>query len=178
MAEAIEIQIERSADQKSITVTDITNWAEVTGTIDSLTSITLNFYTTSTESIDDYYTFTSAEVDEYTANGYITLDFSDILGIATSSGYIPDNWYIVQMNANSGDYISNYEGFGTYKYVQYKVYERVNNIRTPETYRNLSEDLYQMHMYLKGLEYLDTSNTLSRDIKFKKRLAALTKILS
>lgn len=178
MTETLEIQIERSTDQKSITITDITDWSTITGTIDSLTSIVLNFYTTSTASSIQTYTFTELNLSEYTSNGEITLTFAEMFSSVTSAGFIADNWYIVQMTANDGDYISNYEGFGTYVYIKTKTYELINGLRTPEEYRGNIEYIYQIHMYLKGLEYLDTSNTLSRDIKFKKRLSALTKYLS
>lgn len=175
MAETLEIQVERSTDQKSITITDQTDWSQITGTIDSLTSIVIKFYTSSIASSDATYTFTTDEVSEYTSNAEITLTFETIFG----STYIADNWYIVQMEGNEDDYLSNYEGYGTYYYTKNKVYtQNVNGLNTPERDLSIMQPIHFNMISLKGLEELDNSNTLSRDIKFKKRLSALTKMLS
>lgn len=175
MAESISIDIIRSTDQKSITITDETSWAEISGTLESLTSITLNLYTSSTSSADYTYVMSESEILEYTSNGEITLTFSDIMGTT----YATDNWYIGQMDGNDSDYISNYEGFGTYYYVKNYIYNQlINGLNTPERDLSTIQPLHFSMLMLKGLEELDTSTVISRDIKFKKRLSALTKLVS
>lgn len=174
MAEAIQILVTRSANQKSITITDNTDWTDVNGTIDDFTDIVLNFYTTDTSSTVETYTFTSEEVLEYINNSTITLYFEDLFG----SEYIQDNWYIVQMVVNTDEFVSDYDGFGTYIYLKTKVYELINSLHTPTLYRSQMEKFYHLHMCIKALEYLDTSEILSRDVKFKKNLIALTKLVS
>jgi len=175
MAEALEIQIVRSADQRSITITDLTDWTSITGVRTGLTSIVISFFTTDTSTSIEDYTFTASELSEYTQNGTIILTFETIF----STEFITDNWYIVQMDGNSGDYLSNYEGFGTYYYTKNLVYNKyINGLRTPEQYRDNMESIYMLSMYLKGLKQVDTSNINSSDIKFTKRLSHLTKMIS
>lgn len=177
MSNSIEIKVERSIDQKSITVTDVTEW--VGDTIDSLVDIKLSFYINNGNTAFAEYEFTAGEEAEYTGSGEITLVFEDILpAVVTTDGFIPDNWYIVKMTADTETYVSNYEGFGVYTFIKNKVYDQVNGLRTPEQYRGNIEEIYQSFMFMKGLEYLDTSNILSKEIKFKKRLSALTKMLA
>lgn len=175
MAETIEITIERAANQKSITITDSTDWTAVTGTIDSLTSIVLSFYTSSTASADETYTFSAAELSEYTANGTINLTFLEVFG----STYVLDNGYKVQMVGNTDAYASNYAFFGTYYYVKNIIYTKyVNGLATPERDISIMQPIHYLLVCLKGLEELDNTNILSRDIKFTKRLSALTKMVS
>lgn len=172
--ESIQILVTRSTNQKSITVTDNTDWIGVNGTIDDFTDIVLNFYTTDTSSAVESYTFTPEEVIEYVSNSTISLDFEDVF----RAEYIQDNWYIVQMVVNTDDFVSDYDGFGTYIYLKTKVYELINSLHTPTLYRAQMEKIYQLHMFIRALEYLDTSEVLSRDVRFKKILIALTKMVS
>lgn len=170
MAETLKIQIERSADQKSITVTN-----QTTGAIDTLTSIVLYVYITTTSSPEYTYEFSAEELTEYKSNGSVTITFLDLSG----NTYLTDNWYLGLMDGNDGDYLSNYDGFGTYYYTKNKLYtEGVNGLNTPERDLPTMQALHFNMIALKGLEELDTSNNVSRDVKFKKRLSALTKMLN
>lgn len=172
MAEQILIKVTRSADQKSITVTDTTDWSIVTGTIDSLTDIILNFYTNDLETPSDSYTMTSEEEDEYTANGTISLTFLTMF----STEFIADDWYQVQMSATSGDYISNYYGFGVFISIKNTVYENIDDLYTPDRDKGHMESLYFQYMALNGLDWLDISEAANRQIKFERRLESLQKL--
>lgn len=172
MAESLIINVVKSTDYKSLTISDATDWTAITGTIDSLTTITLNFYTSSTELSDYTYSLTSLEVDEYVANEKITLTFLNILG----REYPLDNWYYVQMSANSGDYISNYSDFLSDIYITNKVYENVNDLYTPEPYKKTIEPLAMQVIFLEGMKYLGLSTLTDRDIKGKKRLNILNRL--
>jgi len=172
MAQELTIDVNISDDYKSIIINDQTNWAVIFGTIDSLTSIILYFYTSTTVSADYTYEFTEADLSEYVSNETITLTFDELF----SREYALDNGYEVKMVANTGDYISNYAFFGSDAYITNKVYENINNLRTPEVYRNGIEPLALQVMFLTSMKYLDKSTILDRNIKWKKRLNALNKI--
>ena len=172
MADQISILVSRSADQKSITVSDATsNWVDLEG-IESLTNITLNFYIGSLDSLTEYYTLTPEEVSEYTNNEEITLTFEKMFGV----DYLADSWWQVQLIGNTDEFISNYDGFGVYIAATYDVYENVNKLSTPDQYKASIEQLYWQHICLQGLNYLDVSDAASRGIKFAKRLTTIQKL--
>jgi len=166
MAIAITIQTSKSTDHKSITVVS-------TDYLDLITSIVLNFYTTSTVSPTDTYTFTETEVGEFISNGTITLTFLNMFSL----DYLSDNWYDVQMVGNDGDYISNLDGFASYAYLEPLIYiNNLNNLHTPDEQRGSIENIALQIMFLQGLKYLDTSTVNDRRIKSIKRLKALLKM--
>lgn len=164
MSETLTIDVNLASDYKSITITDDTDWSVITGTIDSLTSVTLSFYTTTTESSDYTYEFTATDLANYTNVGYITLTFETMFG----REYAIDNWYEVQMNGNSDDYLSNYAGFGTDVYITSSVYDNINSLHTPESYKYNIEPLALQIITLNAMKYLDTSTINDRSIKWKK----------
>ncbi len=167
MATTITIQATRSLDQRSVTITSESY-------LDLITSIDLNIYTTTLTTADATYTFTAGEVSTFVSTGTVTLTFEQIFG----TEFIQDNWYITYLTGNSGDYVSNYDGFGVYTYVKTKVFEQVNSLHTPEFITQTMESLFLKKLWLEGLEELDNSTIVSRDVKFKKRLSALTKMLA
>ena len=59
-----------------------------------------------------------------------------------------------------------------------KTFEQINSLHTPESISTTIENLFMKKLMLEGLEELDTSTIVSRDVKFKKRLSKLTKLLS
>lgn len=166
MSTLITIQTTRSLDQKSITI--VSN-----SYLENLTSVILNIYTNSLVTPIVSYTFDANELVAFVGNGSIDLVLKDIFG----TDFIQDNWYITYLTGNDGDIVSNYDGFGVYTYVKTKVYEQINSLHTPEYAVSRMESLFLKKIFLEGLEYLDTSTILSRDIKFKKRLLVLTKML-
>lgn len=174
MAEQIEILVTRSTNQKSITITDKTDWSTITGTIDSLVGIAVQIYTSDLDNADDTYTFTAEEESEYVANGTIELTFENMFG----SIYISDAWYQLTMTATDNAYISNYDGFPVYVTIKNKVCENINDLRTPENSRSYLEGLYHQYMLLDTLDWLDISDAASRQIKFTKNLIALQKLNS
>jgi len=166
----VDIHIEATLqnNQRSIKVTSTSN-------LSTITELVLNFYNTSDLTTPyETYTLTTPEVLEFDSNGEITLTFEDMFG----DEYIQDNWYILQVIGDSGDFVSNYDGFGVYTWVKTKVYEQVNSLHTPEIISTNIENLFLKKILLEGIEELDNSTIVSRDIKFKKRLAILTKMLS
>lgn len=171
MAETLTITVDISSDYKSIVVTDETDWTSLGDTIDSLTSITLNFYTTTLLSTAYTYEFNTNELDEYVALGTITLDFLDLF----SREYALDNWYDVQMVANDGDYVSVYDGFGSDAYITPKVFENVNNLYTPEPYKKTIEPIAMQVIFLEGMKWLGVSSLTDRKIKWAQRLNILTR---
>ena len=91
--------------------------------------------------------------------------------------YASDNWYIIQLEGSGDDdYTSNYDGFGSDAYITPKVYQNINNLHTPETRKDVVEELLMQVMMLEGMKYLDTSTINSRDNKWKKRFNALVKM--
>ena len=163
----ITIQTTKSTDQRSITITSESY-------LDLITSADLSIFTTSLSTAVATYTLSAGEVSTFVSTGSVTLTFLQIFG----TEFIQDNWYITYLDGNSGDYVSNYDGFGIYTYVKTKVYEQVNSLHTPEFTTSTMESLFLKKLFLEGLDYLDTSTIVSRDIKFKKRLSALTKMLA
>lgn len=166
----ISIEVTLQNNQKGITITS-------TSFLSSITEMVLSFYTTAgwdTYILWDTYTLTEAELLEFDSNGEITLLFEDMFG----DEYIQDNWYILQAVGDAGDYISNHDGFGVYFWVKTKVYEQINSLHTPEIISTNIENLFLKKMLLEGIEELDTSTIVSREVKFKKRLSILTKMLS
>lgn len=166
MATAIEIRTIRNSDSKGITITSESY-------LDAITSITLNFYVGNTDSIYDSYDLTELEVTSFVTNGTISLSFNTMFG----SEYLPDGWYDIQLIGNTGDYESNLDGFPTYAHIQSLVYiNNLNNLHTPDEYVGSIEKLALQVMWLKGLEYLDTSTVNDRRIKCIKRLKGLLKL--
>ena len=167
MATAIVIQTTRDSDSKGVTITSESY-------LDAITSITLNFYVGNTDSVYDYYDLTELEVTSFVTNGTISLSFSTMFG----SEYLPDGWYDIQLIGNTGYYESNLDGFPTYAHIQSLVYiNNLNNLHTPDEYVGSIERLALQVMWLKGLEYLDTSTVNDRRIKCIKRLKGLLKLI-
>lgn len=166
MATAIAIQTTRNSDSKGITIASESY-------LDAITSITLNFYVGNADSVYDSYSLTELEVTSFVTNGTISLSFSAMFG----SEYLPDGWYDIQLIGNTGDYESNLDGFPTYAHIQSLVYiNNLNNLHTPDEYVGSIEKLALQIMWLKGLEYLDTSTVNDRRIKCIKRLKGLLKL--
>ena len=166
MATAITIQTTRNSDSKGITITSESY-------LDAITSVTLNFYVGNTDSVYDSYNLTELEVTSFVTNGTISLSFPTMFG----SEYLPDGWYDIQLIGNAGDYESNLDGFPTYAHIQSLVYiNNLNNLHTPDEYVGSIEKLALQVMWLKGLEYLDTSTVNDRRIKCIKRLKGLLKL--
>jgi hypothetical protein len=166
MATAIEIRTIRNSDSKGITITSENHLGEII-------SVTLNFYVGNTDSIYDYYDLTELEVTSFVTNGTISLSFDTMFG----SEYLPDGWYDILLIGNAGDYESNLDGFPTYAHIQSLVYiNNLNNLHTPDEYVGSIEKLALQVMWLKGLEYLDTSTVNYRKIKCIKRLKGLLKL--
>ncbi len=166
MATAITIQTTRNTDSKGITITSENYLGEII-------SITLNFYVGNTDSVYDSYSLTESEVTSFVSNGTISLTFSTMF----RSEYLPDGWYDVQLIGNTGDYESNLDGFPTYAHIQSLIYiNNLNNLHTPDEYVGSIERLALQVMWLKGLEYLDTSTVNDRRIKCIKRLKGLLKL--
>jgi hypothetical protein len=164
----LSLQVTRSADFREITITNLG------GNLSALTSIILNLYTVSTSSVYKTYTFSEAEVSAFISNDTIDLTFLKIAGYE----FMPDNWYITQVTANSLAYISNYDGFGSHANVKAVVYQNLNWLRTPEKYKGTIEPIAMQIMWLDNLDTLDTSTIISRDVMYKKRLTALLKTLT
>ena len=166
MATAIEIRTVRNTDSKGITITSESY-------LDLITSITLNFYTTSADTPLETYDLTAGEVTSFVSNGTISLSFLSMFG----SEYISDNWYDVQMIGNAGDYESNLDGFASYAYIEpYVFINNLNNLHPPDEYRGSIENVALQVMWLQGLKYLDTSTVNDRRIKSIKRLKGLIKL--
>ena len=168
MATAITIQTTRDSDSKGIIITSESY-------LDAITSITLNFYVGNTDSVYDSYSLTESEVTSFVSTGTISLTFSTMFG----SEYLPDGWYDVQLIGvgNTGDYESKLDGFPTYAHIQSLIYvNNLNNLHTPDEYVGSIEKLALQVMWLKGLEYLDTSTVNDRRIKCIKRLKGLLKL--
>ena len=166
MATEITIQTTRNTDSKGITITSENYLGEII-------SITLNFYVGNTDSVYDSYSLTESEVTSFVSNGTISLTFSAMF----RSEYLPDGWYDIQLIGNMGDYESNSDGFPTYAHIQNLVYiNNLNNLHTPDEYVGSIEKLALQVMWLKGLEYLDTSTVNDRRIKCIKRLKGLLKL--
>ncbi len=166
MATAITIQTSRSTDYKSITITSESY-------LDLISSITLNFYTSSQTSVYDTYELSAAEISSFISNGTITLTFLTMFG----TEYISDNWYDIQLIGNSGDYESNLDGFASYAYLEPLVYiNNLNNLHTPDEQRGSIENIALQIMWLQGLKYLDTSTVNDRRVKSLKRMKGLLKL--
>jgi hypothetical protein len=172
MAQELTIDVNISDDYKAIIVTDQTDWSSLGVTIDVLTEVILYFYTSNTTTADYTYEFTADNLVSYISNGNITLTFEDLFG----REYALDNGYEVKMVANTEAYVSNFAFFGSDAYITNKVYENINNLRTPEVYRNGIEPLALQVMFLTSMRYLDRSTIIDRNIKWKRRLNALNKL--
>lgn len=173
MAENIVTNATSNSGQTGVIIQDETDWGLIGGSINSLTNIVVSLYGTSLVAPLTSYTLTSTEEQSYVDNGLIDLSFDELNGNA----YLDDGWYSVQIETNSGDYISNYSGFGIYAEITFAVFNLINSLHVPENVKYDSERYCVMAMWLEGLKYLDTTNVNSRDIKFKKRLLSLQRML-
>lgn len=172
----IVITATTDATQTSLIVEDRTDWTSINDTINSITTLTLNIFTTSLVTPTYVYDFTQNEVNYYVANGTITLTFLTVAGDL----YLNDGFYNVQLIGNIGEateYISNFYGFGIYVDITYAVFNEINSIDTADNLKMNAEKYCTYAMFLEGLKYLDTTSVNSRDIKFNKRLTSLNKML-
>jgi len=173
---AIVITASTDATQTSLVIEDRTDWTSISDVITSITSLTLNIFTTSLVTPAYVYDFTQEEVDYYVLNGTITLTFLQTVGDL----YLEDGFYNAQLIGNfeqATEYVSNFYGFGIYVDITYAVFSEINSIDTSENLKMNAEKYCTYAMFLEGLKYLDTTSVNSRDIKFNKRLTALNKML-
>jgi len=170
---AIVITATTDPTQTSLIVEDRTDWTSIGDTIDSLTTITLNIYTTSLVTPTYSYELTQQERDAYVLDGTVTLTFLVVAGDL----YLEDGFYNAELTANSETYVSNPYGFGIYADITYAVFSEINSIDTSDNLKMNAEKFCTYAMFLEGLKYLDTTSVNNRDIKFNKRLTALNKML-
>jgi len=120
------------------------------------------------------YTLTGPQLSEFITNGSVEVEFLDIFGTIN----IADDWWTINVHANSDEYLSNPFYFGIYIDAIFSVYSMANNVHVPEILKGKAESLYSLVMFANGLGYLDTSSINDKGVKFKRRLSAIQKILS
>lgn len=120
------------------------------------------------------YTLTGPQLSEFIANGSVEVEFLDIFGTIN----IADDWWTINVHANSDEYLSRPFYFGVYADTRFSVYSIVNGIHIPEVNKGKAEYLYSKVMFVNGMGYLDTSSINDRGIKFKARQNAINKMLS
>jgi hypothetical protein len=174
MSAALIIYAQTNSRQTGIVITDQTLWGTVTpGTISSLTSVSVNVYGASAITPEYVKSLTSLQLDTFKTTGSIELLFIDLAG----STMLTDGWYTIKITANSLAYVSNTTGFGIYADITHAVYSKINSLHVPEEIKYSAEKYCIYAMFLEGLRFLDTSTVVNRDIKFKKRLLSLQKML-
>jgi len=162
-----------NAAQTGVVVYDQTDWDLVGGSIEDLTSIVIELYSASLVTPEHTYVLSPAQIEEYKANSEIEISFLELAGAIN----INDGWWSLRMTASAGGYISNYSGFGIYADITYAVFSQINGMHVPEEIKYSAEKYCTYAIFLKGINYLDSTNVVSREIKFNKRLIALQKML-
>ena len=160
-----------NSTQDGIIITDQTDWTQLGQTISVLSGISISLYD-DTLSLVTTYSLSNTEETEYNANGTVEIPFINIV----NNTFLEDAWWTIQMSSNSGAYISNYSSFGIYADITYIVFSQINNLHVPEDIKFNAEKYCIPAIFLKGLGYLDTTNIVSREVKFNKRLIALQKM--
>lgn len=173
MAIAIIIVAQTDASQTSLTITDKTAWTSTDYTIASLNSLVVNIYSSSLIDPEYIYTLSASELTYFKLNGTITLSFTQMFG----NLYLSDGFYNARTTANSGEFISNFYGFGIYVDITYAVTNMINSLDSAESIKFDAEKYATQMMFLEGLKYLDTTTINNRDIKFNKRLKALNRVI-
>lgn len=169
----IVIYCTSNSAQTGVVITDKTDWGSVGGSLESLSDIILSIYSASLVTPAYQYQLTLAEADEYVTTGTIEILFTAIYG----ASYLNDGWWTAKITANSGDYVSNFSGFGLYSNITFAVFNQINGLHVPEQIKYDAEKYCIYAMWLEGLKFLDTTNVNSREIKFNKRLLSLQKML-
>lgn len=168
MPTALSITATTNAAQTSIIVQDYTGISRV-----GMTDITLSFANDAHPELAAEYILDVTEEATFIEDGLVEIPFTKIF--TTSS--IVDGWWLLQLTATTGDYISNIYGFTIYIDLNYAVFSLVNSVHVPEANRGRTENLFMMVMFIKGIQYLDTSYVNDRGVKVLKRMNALNKMM-
>lgn len=166
------IYVTSNSDQSGIIITDQTDWVSLGVPRSTLSGISISLYDITLVTPTTTYILSNTEETNYKANGVIEIPFLSIVGLS----FLADGWWNIKMSSNIGTYVSNYSGFGIYADITYVVFDQINSLHTPEEIKYSAEKFCIPAIFLKGLGYLDTTNVLSREIKFNKRLIALQKM--
>ena len=169
MALTILFDIARSADFKSISVSDNgTTWGQggEMGTGD-VTGISLVIYgsdkTTALKTVE----FTSGERTTFLAGNDVTLTFIDSRLWGTT--YAPDNFYTCKLVVTGGATTSTFDVFDSYFYIIKKVVASIAAITVPVyTFYEASKQYFGTMTAMWQLEYLSSSLTVDRETKWRK----------
>jgi hypothetical protein len=162
-----------NTSQTGVIITDKTDWDTMPTPLFGIDNMAVNLYQTSLTTPVKVHQLTSTELASFKANGFIELSFITL----NSTIYLNDDWWTVKMTANGGYHESNFSGFGIYADITHAVFSQINNLHVPEEIKYTAEKYCIMAMWRQGLKFLDTTSVNAREIKFRKRLASLQKML-
>lgn len=168
MSTALSITAATNAAQTSIIIQDYTGISRT-----GMTGIALLLTNDENPELNAEYVLDVTEEAAFVEDGLVEILFTKIFTTAS----IIDGWWSVQLTATTGDYISNIYGFTIYIDLQFAVFSLVNSVHVPETNKGRVEQLAMQVMFLKGIQYLDTSYINDRGTKILKRQNALNKMM-
>jgi len=169
MAIAIVITATKNASQTAIMVREESGISRA-----GFTNVVLYLVAEDFPLATTIYTLTAAQRSAFISAGQVEIEFLDIFRKVN----IADDWWTINVHAASDAYLSNDFYFGVYADTRFSVYSVVNGVHIPETNKGKSEIMYAPVMFINGMGYLDTSSINDRGVKFKKRKAAINKMLS
>lgn len=162
-----------NTSQTGVIITDKTDWVSIGTTIDTIENVSVKLYQTSLVTPVKTFALNADQLASFKADGYVEISFLELY----STTYLADDWWTIKITANNGAHESNYSGFGIYADVTYDIFAQINNLHVPEEIKYNAEKFCIPAMWRQGLKFLDTTTVNSREIKFRKRLGSLQKML-
>lgn len=168
MSTALSITAITNAAQTSVIIQDYTGISRT-----GMTDITLSLTNDAYPELAAEYILDVTEEAAFIEDGLVEIPFTKIFTDAS----IVDGWWLLQLTATAGDYVSNVYGFTIYIDLNYAVFSLVNSVHVPEANLVRAQSMAFKVMFVIGLRYLDTSYVNDRGVKVLKRINALNKMM-
>lgn len=163
-----EIQCSKNKSQQTVNIRQTDN-----ADISSVSGIVVNVYTTDLVTPDSTYSLTSQEVSDMKSGG-VVLTISDLTGANPA-----DDFYFVELNADSGAFISNKAGFSITLEAEGRVLEKQGLVDVYSPDFRVEKVLMTAHILLfsmNAIEHQDPSK--QKRVDFTSRLSVLKKIFN
>lgn len=168
MATSFEIKLSKSNDQQTVKITQQDD-VDLSG----VSAIVASVYTDDLSTADNTHTFTATQLSNFQSNGEVEIAYDTLLGASPA-----DEFYTVELNGDSGSYVSNKAGVGITLEASAKVYSKQLFTSVYSQDFRVDKALHVAHMLLEQMNAIEWQDySLQKRIDFIIRLAHLKEIL-
>lgn len=168
MATSFEIKISKSADQQTITIRQ-----QDDVDLSAVTAITASIYTDDISTADTTHAFTVTELANFLADGEVSIASLTLLDTMV------DDFYTIELNGDSGDYLSNKAGVAITLEAAAKVYSKQLFTAVYSQDFRIDAVKHYAHMIFESMNAIESqAYSLQKRIDFTTRLAHLQEILN